>query len=62
MKLYPLFLLVIGFIVACTQFAEQEEISKNQLSTEDGCVYCHTNKDRLEALAVEEEGGEAGGG
>jgi len=62
MKLYHILLVLLGFVIACTQLTDQEEISKNQLSTDDGCVYCHTNKDRLEALAIEEEGGEAGGG
>lgn len=54
-------LLILGFF-ACTQFLEEEDAGKNTYSGDDGCVYCHTNEGRLKVLAVEEEGGGAGGG
>jgi len=49
------------FVVACTQFLEETEPSHAYTGT-DGCVYCHTNKARLQVLAEEEDGGGAGGG
>lgn len=54
-------LLILGFF-ACTQFLENDEAGKNVYAGDDGCVYCHTNEARLKLLAVEEEGGGAGGG
>ena len=49
------------FVVACTQFLEETETSQAYDGT-DGCIYCHTNKARLQVLAQEEEGGSADGG
>ena len=55
-------LILIGSLVlfiACTQILEDESLSMNTYEGDDGCVYCHTNKVRLQALAV---GGEGHGG
>lgn len=51
-----------ALIIGCTQFLEEDNIAETTYTGDDGCVYCHTNKERLAALAEEEEGGGAGGG
>jgi hypothetical protein len=50
------------FLLACTKIMD-EDIAKNNYSGGDGCVYCHTQKERLQALtpAAETQGGEQGG-
>jgi hypothetical protein len=49
-------------VITCTKVLD-EEMAKNNYSGGDGCVYCHTNADRLKVLASEaEENGGAGGG
>ncbi|HGY55219.1 MAG TPA: hypothetical protein ENK44_05950 [Caldithrix abyssi] len=53
-----LFLLLYG----CTQLLEEENAGKNIFVGDDGCVYCHTNKERLKLLAPEEDTGGGGGG
>jgi len=58
---YFSFLLVFG-LIACTQLLEDQDAGKNTYTGEDGCVYCHTNSERLKLLAVADEGGGAGGG
>jgi len=58
---YLSLLLVIGFF-ACTQFLENDDAGKNVYTGDDGCVYCHTNSERLKLLAMPDEGGGAGGG
>jgi hypothetical protein len=49
-------------LVACTQFLENDDAGKNTYTGDDGCVYCHTNDERLKVLAQEEQGSDAGGG
>ena len=53
---------VCAFIIGCTQFLEEDNSAESTYSGDDGCVYCHTNQERLTALAEEEETGDAGGG
>lgn len=60
-QLFVSFILFI-FLFSCTQFLEEDETTKNSYSGDDGCIYCHTNKSRLQVLAKEEEGGHGGGG
>lgn len=57
--LIPMFGLAL---IACTQFLENDDAGKNTYTGDDGCVYCHTNSERLKVLAEAEEGGGAGGG
>jgi len=59
-QLISLFLFI--FIISCTQFLEQDTISKNTYTGNDGCIYCHTNKERLKVLAPDEGDGGGGGG
>ncbi|MBD3223355.1 MAG: hypothetical protein GF313_01390 [Caldithrix sp.] len=54
-------LFIFALVMSCTQFLEEEETVTNAYEGDDGCIYCHTNEDRLKALAKEEEGGEGGG-
>jgi len=60
-KIITIFAVVL-FIIGCTQFLNEDNIAETKYTGEDGCVYCHTNKDRLAALAVAEETSGAGGG
>lgn len=53
---------VCGFIIGCTQFTEEDNIAETTYTGDDGCVYCHTNSERLKVLAEEEEETHAGGG
>ena len=58
-------LLFFIFLFSCTQFLEEENYSaKGVYVGDDGCVYCHTNKERLKFLApeIEDEGDGGGGG
>ena len=58
-KLMVLFLFL--FLFSCTQFLEEENSSvKNVYVGDDGCVYCHTNKERLMFLAPEVDEGDGG--
>lgn len=54
------FLLLI--LIACTKIMD-EETAKNNYTGGDGCIYCHTQSDRLQALASNTEtiGAEQGG-
>ncbi len=54
-------ILPLLIFAACTQFLEETEPSHAYDGT-DGCIYCHTNKARLQVLAEEEDTGGAGGG
>lgn len=55
--------LALGFgLFACTQFLENDDAGKNLYTGDDGCVYCHTNSERLKLLAVPDDGSSAGGG
>ena len=58
------FALLFGLgLLACTQFLENEDAGKNTYVGDDGCVYCHTNEERLKVLApFVDDGGGAGGG
>ena len=49
------------FLIACTKIMD-EEMAKNNYTGGDGCVYCHTNSDRLKVLATEGEDHGSGGG
>ena len=60
-KLFTRIILPTFFIAACTQFLEETE-SSHAVAGTDGCVYCHTNDERLKVLAEEEDDGHAGGG
>lgn len=53
---------ILLLVIGCTQFLEEDNIAETKYTGDDGCVYCHTNKDRLAALAVAEETSTAGGG
>ena len=61
-KKITLVISLLLFIIGCTQFLEEDNIAETKYTGDDGCVYCHTNKDRLAALAVAEETSSAGGG
>ena len=54
-------ILPLMFVIGCTQFLEETESSHAYDGT-DGCIYCHTNKARLQVLAQEDETGDDGGG
>lgn len=54
--------LLLFFVAACTQFVEEEKIGENSYTGDDGCVYCHTNKDRLKALAPDTDDDDDSGG
>jgi len=60
-QLFTKVILPLLLFAACTQFLEETEPSHAYDGT-DGCIYCHTNKARLQVLAQEEEGGDTGGG
>ena len=63
-KMHPAYLkvfLAVLFLAGCTQFLDETETTETYSGT-DGCVICHTNAARLQALAEEEEHGGAGGG
>ncbi len=60
-KLFLFFILFI-FLFSCTQFLEEDETGKNSYSGDDGCIYCHTNAERLKVLAEPEEDDHGGGG
>ena len=49
------------FLIACTKILD-EEMAKNNYSGGDGCVYCHTNAERLKVLAADSEDHGGGGG
>lgn len=55
-------LTVFVFIIGCTQFLDEDNVAETNYTGNDGCVDCHTNKDRLAVLAVAEETSNAGGG
>jgi hypothetical protein len=57
---HALFLLI--FIFACSKLMD-EKIAQNKYSGGDGCIYCHTDAERLKVLASEtEDHGSSGGG
>ena len=60
-QLFTKVILPLMLFAACTQFLEEAEPSHAYDGT-DGCIYCHTNKARLQVLAQEEAGGDTGGG
>jgi hypothetical protein len=60
-QLFTKVILPLLLFAACTQFIEEAEPSHAYDGT-DGCIYCHTNKARLQVLAQEEEDDHAGGG
>jgi hypothetical protein len=60
-QLFSKLILPLFLFAACTQFLEETEPSQAYDGT-DGCIYCHTNKARLQVLAQEEDDGHAGGG
>jgi len=56
------FLVLIGAF-ACTQLLDESNLAESAYTGNDGCVYCHTNKARLEVLAeaAEDDHGAGGG-
>jgi hypothetical protein len=51
------------FIASCTQFLDDQELTTHTYNGDDGCIDCHTNKMRLQALApATDDAGGAGGG
>jgi hypothetical protein len=48
--------------IGCTQFTDDEMLSKSTYTGNDGCIYCHTNAERLKVLAEEEDSGHGSGG
>ncbi|MBN2710664.1 MAG: hypothetical protein JXR46_16585 [Calditrichaceae bacterium] len=46
--------------VSCTQIVDEDKIGENAYTGDDGCIYCHTSKERLTVLAVGT--GDTGGG
>lgn len=58
-----LMLLFVALFYSCTQFLEEEETGKLAYTGDDGCIFCHTNEERLKVLAPpEEDDGHSGGG
>ncbi len=55
--------ILIAACFSCTRVIEEQDAGKNTIASNDGCVYCHTNQNRLKVLAppVKEEGGAGGG-
>ncbi len=49
-------------LIACTQIIEEDILNETAYTGDDGCIYCHTNKSRLQALAPELEDDNGGGG
>ncbi|GEM_PF-6778847 len=49
-------LLPILFFIACTQLTDDNSYIKSYTG-DDGCLICHTNEARLQALAPSESGG-----
>jgi hypothetical protein len=50
--LFPIF-----FFIACTQLIDEENSYTKAYTGDDGCLVCHTNEARLQALAPSEDGG-----
>ena len=61
-KLFFTLLLFLLIAIGCTRLMEDENAGKNTFTSNDGCVYCHTNEARLKVLAPPEDGGEGAGG
>ncbi len=53
---------ILTLVIGCTQFLEEDNVAETNYTGDDGCIYCHTNSDRLKALAEEEEEIHTGGG
>ncbi|HQU72012.1 MAG TPA: hypothetical protein PKV71_00200 [Calditrichia bacterium] len=52
----------LAVLFSCTQLIEEDALTDNAYQGDDGCVYCHTNSERLKALAKAEEAGGGDGG
>ena len=55
--LFPIF-----FFIACTQIIDEDTTYTKGYKGDDGCLVCHTNAERLQALAPAEEGSDSPGG
>jgi len=57
-------LLVLPLLIwiGCTQFMDEEQLAQSTYTGNDGCIYCHTNAERLKVLAEEEDSGHSSGG
>ncbi len=49
-------------MISCTQFLEEDKVAKTTYAGNDGCIYCHTNAERLKVLAVADEDSHGAGG
>jgi hypothetical protein len=49
-------ILPILLLISCTQLVDEEEPYTESYKGDDGCIICHTNKARLQALAPASDG------